>query len=98
MVVFGQLCCLDREGVEVVRVCCPSEEAHEEVRPVLELQLRSQTERVLERLRPLPLAVFLAIVIAHDHTLVPLEEVAPSLLRRCECALSQGIGRSVARN
>lgn len=87
---------LDREGVEVERIGSPGEEADKEVEPVLETQLREQADGVLERLRLLPLAGLLTIFVPDNHTLVPLEEVAPSLLRSCECALGQRVGGSVA--
>lgn len=94
--VRSQLGCLDGEGMEVERIGSPSEETNQEVSPVLQAELSEQADRVLEGLRLLPLASLLAIVVPDDHTLVPFEKVAPCLLRRCEGALSQRIGRSVA--
>lgn len=84
--------------MEVERIGSPSEEADEEVEPVLEAELSEQANGVLERLRLLPLASLLAILVPDDYTLVPFEEVAPGLLRSCEGALGQRISGSVARS
>lgn len=91
-----KLGCLDGEGVEVESIGSPCEEADKEVEPVLETQLSEQADRILERLRLLPFASLLAILVPDDHALVPFEEIAPSLLRSCEGALGQRIGGSVA--
>lgn len=97
VVVCRQFCCLDGQGVEVKGIGCPGEEAHKEVGPVLQTQLRKQTDWVLQGLGLLPLAGLLAILIPDNHTLLPLEEVAPCLFGRCEGALGKRIGRSVTR-
>jgi hypothetical protein len=57
--------------------------------------LSEQTDGVLEWLRLLPFAVFLAIVVPYDYTLVPGEEVLETLLSSGNNTLSQRIGWAI---
>jgi hypothetical protein len=95
LVVCRKLGSLDRQGVEVEGVSSPCKEADDEVQPILPSQLSEERKWVLERLRLLPLAVLLAIVVPDHNTLVPDEQVLEALFGGGEGALGQRVGGSV---
>jgi hypothetical protein len=95
LVVCRKLGRLDRQGVEVESIGSPCKEADNEVQPILPSQLGEEGERVLERLRLLPFAVLLAVVVPDHDTLVPDEEVLETLFGGGEGALGQRVGGSV---
>jgi hypothetical protein len=96
-IVIGQLDLLDRERMEVKRICGPRGKTNEEEEPVTGTQQHEKTDRVLERLRVLPLRIGLALLVLDNNTLLPSEEVAPGLLRYGEDPVSDGLSRLVLR-
>jgi hypothetical protein len=91
IVVSSKLSRLDRESVEIESIGSPRKESDDEVKPVFQSKLSEQAEWVLERLRLLPFAVFLAVVIANDYTLVPGEKIFECLFGGWDNALCQWV-------
>jgi len=81
--------------MEVEGIGSPRKEANNEIQPVLQTKLSEETERVLQRLRLLPLAVLLAIVVPDHNTLIPDEQVLETLLCGGQSAFGQRVGRPV---
>jgi hypothetical protein len=81
--------------VEVEGISGPCKETDDEVQPILETELSEEADGVLQRLRLLPFAVLLAIVVPDNDSLVPDEQIPEGLLSSRDSALCQRVGRSV---